>query len=98
MNRVQKLDRRYNGHQHWTHRAEMGNWYGQEARRKGLINLFDARALLTQSFGPGCFVEEAWALEQSGRAVPVWGFDYEANVFLRDEALVVYELAKERWK
>ena len=94
---VQKLDRRYKGHEHWTHRAENSGWYGYEARVKTLNDLYDQRVMLTTAFGPGCFVEEAGALVKMNRPVPVWGFDYEGNVFLRDEALVTFELAKGRW-
>ncbi len=98
MVRVRKLDRRYNGHAHWTHRAENGPWWGHEARTAGLVAFFDQRVMLTTAHGPGCFVEEAGSLIKVGREVPVWGFDYEGNVFLRDEALVTFELAKGRWQ
>ena len=95
---VQKLDRRYKGNGHWTHRAENGSWYGAEARIKGLVEFYEQRAMLTTAFGPGCFVDEAWALVKMNREVPVWGFDYEGNIFLRDQALVTFELAKGRWQ
>jgi hypothetical protein len=97
MIKVRKLDRRYNGNAWWTHRAENGPWYGHEARAKGLVDLYEQRVMLTTAFGPGCFVEEAGALVRVGREVPKWGFDHEGNVFLRDEALVTFELAKGRW-
>jgi hypothetical protein len=98
MIKVRKLDRRYKGHEHWTHRAENGGWYGYEARMKGLVDLYNQRVMLTTAFGPGCFVEEAGALAKQNQAVPIWGFDYEGNVFLRDEALVTFQLAKGRWE
>ncbi len=98
MMQIRKLDRRYNGHGIWTHRAEPGMWYGHEARRRGLLNFYDQRAMLTTAFGPGCLVEEAHVLIYAGREVPVWGFDLDGNLFLRGEALVTFELAKGRWQ
>jgi len=97
MIKVRKLDRRYNGHAHWTHRAEPGACYGYEARRKMLVAFYEQRVMLTTAFGPGCFVEEAGSLSNAGHEVPKWGFDEEGNIFLRDEALVTFELAKGRW-
>ena len=94
---IRKLDKRYNGNAHWTHRAEPGGWYGHEARTRGLVGFYEQRVMLTTAFGPGCFVEEAGALARAGREVPKWGFDYEGNVFLRDEALVTFQLAIGRW-
>jgi hypothetical protein len=96
--KIRKLDKRYNGNGHWTHRAEPGVWYGHEARSKGLVGFYEQRVMLTTAFGPGCFVDEAWALVKMNRAVPVWGFDLDGNVFLRDQALVTFELAKGRWE
>jgi hypothetical protein len=96
--RITKLDRRYRGFGTWTHRAEAGSWYGGESRRQGLVNFFEQREFLSRSFGMGAFVEEVGALEQSGREIPKWGFDMEGNIFLREEALVQFELAKGRWE
>ena len=96
--RIQRLDRRYNGNGYWTHRAEPGMWYGHEARSKGLVNFYDQRVMLTTAFGPGCFIQEAGPLRRAGREVPLWGFDLDGNIFLRDQALVTFELAKGRWQ
>lgn len=97
MMRIHKLDRRYNGNSYWTHRAECGGWYGHEARTRGLVGFYEQRTMLTTTFGPGCMVEEAGALARAGREVPKWGFDAEGNIFLRDEALVTFQLAIGRW-
>ncbi len=96
--RLQKLDRRYKGHGFWTYRAEPGGWYGAEAHSRGLVSFYEQRVMLTTAHGPGCFVEEAGALTRAGHALPKWGFDFEGNIFLRDEALVTFELAKGRWQ
>ena len=95
---IRKLDRRYRGRDHWTHRAEPGIWYGHEARRKGLLNFYEQRTMLTTAYGPGCLVEEAGVLEHAGREVPIWGFDLDGNIFLRGDALVTFELARGRWQ
>ncbi len=96
--KIRKLDKRYNGVDHWTHRAEPGVWRGYDARKKGLKDFFDQRVFLTHQFGPGCFVQEAWTLKSAGIAVPVWGFDGDGNIFLRDDAYTMFALAIERWK
>lgn len=96
--RIRKLDKRYNGNGFWTHRAEPGGWYSQDARSKGLVNFYDQREFLNRSFGMGAFVEEVWALQKAGREIPKWGFDMDGNIFLREEALVTFQLALERWQ
>ena len=90
-----KLDRRYNGHAHWTHRLEF-TWRHERVDR--LISIFEARDLLNRNFGTGCEVDEAWALEQRGLEVPVWGFNGVGEFFLRKESLVLIELSKGRWE
>lgn len=96
--KIRKLDKRYNGYQFWTHRAEPGSIRGHDARSKMLIDFFDQREFLNRSFGPGAYIEEVWALSRAGRAIPVWGFDTDGNIFLREEALTNYMLAMEKWK
>jgi hypothetical protein len=92
-----KLDRRYNGFGTWTHRTD-NRWYGHEARSKGLVSFYEQREFLARSFGMGAFVEEVGALKQAGKEVPKWGFDMDANIFVRDEALVTFQLAMGRWE
>ncbi len=96
--KIRKLDRRYNGFGTWSHRAEAGPWYGGDARRQGLINFYKQREFLARSFGMGAFVEEVFALKDAGIEIPKWGFDMDGNIFLREEALVTFQLALERWK
>lgn len=95
--RIIKLDRRYNGYGHWTHRTDT-RWYGIEARTRGLVAFYDQREFLARSFGMGAFIEEVGALKSAGREIPKWGFDAEANIFLREEALVQFQLALGRWE
>ena len=63
--KVIKLDRRYSGYGTWTHRTNGGSWYGEEARAKGLLGFYDMRCYMTQMNGPGCFIHEAWGLEEA---------------------------------
>lgn len=91
-----KLDRRYNGHQHWTHKWERYG-YGEAARRQIILNFVDMREYMTRMNGQGCFEFEAGWLKSSGRAVPEWGFNEQGNIFVRDSALVNFKLAMERW-
>lgn len=97
MMHVVKLDRRYRGFGHWTHRAESRGWWGDDHHRRVFYNFYDQRRFLTQMHGAGAWVDEAGAIVGSGEQVPVWGFDMEGNLYLRDDALVSFELAKERW-
>ena len=95
--KVIKLDRRYSGYGVWTHRTNGGDWYGKEARVKGLVSFYDMRCYMTQMNGPGCFIHEAGPLKSLGREVPEWAWDMDGNVFFRDLALVNFTLAKDRW-
>ena len=96
--KIRKLDKRYNGYQFWTHRAEPGPQRGHDARARVLLNFFDQREFLIRSFGPGAYIEEVWPLSRAGRTIPKWGFDTDGNIFLRDEALTHYQLAMEKWQ
>lgn len=96
--KIRKLDKRYNGYQFWTHRAEPGPQRGHDARGNALLNFYDQREYLTQNFGVGAYIEEVWVLSRAGRAIPLWGFDTDGNIFLREQALTNYMLAMEKWK
>lgn len=89
---VKKLDRRYSGHGFWTHRAEP-RVYG--ATR--MLHFYEQREYLNRSFGMGAMVEEVYSLQNAGREIPKWGFDADGNIFLREEALVQFQLAAGRW-
>lgn len=90
--KIKKLDRRYGGYGFWTHRAEP-RW-GDNAQ----LWFYEKREFLNRSFGMGARVEECYKLQAAGREIPKWGFDNDGNIFLRDEALVQYQLAMGRWE
>lgn len=96
--KLRKLDKRYKGCEFWTHRAEPGPMWGGESRTNGLVSFYEQREFLNRSFGMGAFIEEVWALKKMDREIPKWGFDADCNIFLRDEALVQFRLAMERWE
>lgn len=90
---VKKLDRRYSGFGFWTHRAEPRTWGA-----KRMVQFFEQREFLNRSFGMGAFIEEVRALQNAGKEIPKWGFDMDCNIFLREEALVQFQLAIGRWE
>lgn len=96
--RLTKLDRRYKGFDHWTHKAETGGLYGPDARKRALLNFWDQRQYLSRTNGPGCFEMEAHYLKANGQAVPEWGFNENGDIFLRGTALVNWQLAQEKWR
>jgi hypothetical protein len=92
-----KLDRRYNGHEYFSHKWEKYG-YGADARAKIILNFVDMREYMTRMNGHGCFEFEASWLKRAGKAVPEWGFNEQGNIFVRDSALVNFRLAMERWQ
>ena len=93
--KLTKLDRRYNGHQLWSHRLEF-RWAKDHSARS--VKIFEVRDMLTKNFGTGCEVSEGFALKNAGIEVPVWGFNGDSEFFLREESLVLIELSKGRWE
>jgi hypothetical protein len=96
--KVIKLDRRYKGYGTWTHRTNYGSPYGLEAFLKAQERFYEQRSFLSTQFGLGCFQWETSMLEETGRTVPVWGFDTAGNIFLKDEALTTFLLTEGRWE
>ena len=90
--KIRKLDKRYNGNEFWTHRAEP-RW-----SHSAQLWFYEQREFLSRSFGIGARVEECYQLKQAGREIPKWGFDNDGNIFLRDEALTQFQLAMGRWE
>lgn len=95
---LRKLDKRYNGVQHWTHRLELNIYGDYEARSKRLVKVHEVRCMLTANFGAGCHVEEAGFLEKNSVEVPLWGFNNDGEFYVRGEALVLMELSRGRWE
>lgn len=98
--KIRKLDRRYKGCGAWTHRAEFGFQFQQpyDSRVEMLCNLHDARSMLTKAFGVGAVVDEYWALEIRGIELPKWAYNLTGDIYMRDEALVMFQLAMGKWK
>jgi hypothetical protein len=95
---LRKLDRRFKGVDFWTHRLELNFWGDHAARGQRLVKVHEVRVLLTQNFGAGCHVDEAWCLDRNGVSMPVWGFNNDGEFYVRGEALVLLELSRGRWE
>ena len=91
---LKKLDRRFNGYGHWTHRTEPTGFRHAINWR---INFLDFRNWMCANYGPGCKESEAGALKAIGRAVPVWGWDDYGSIYARDIAMTTLLLAKDRF-
>jgi len=95
---LRKLDKRYKGVDHWTHRLELNLYGPYEVRAKRLVKVHEVRCMLTTNFGAGCHVDESHSLDRNGVEVPVWGFNNDGDFFVRGEALVLMELSRGRWE
>jgi hypothetical protein len=91
---LKKLDRRFNGYGHWTHRTEPTGFRHDINWR---INFLDFRNWMCANYGPGCKESEASALKAIGREVPVWGWDDYGSIYARDIAMTTLLLAKDRF-
>jgi hypothetical protein len=91
---LKKLDRRFNGYGHWTHRTEPQGFRNAVDWR---INFLDFRNWMWGTYGPGCKESEASALVAIGREVPVWGWDDYGSIYARDTAMTSLLLAKDRF-
>ena len=91
--KLRKLDRRYKGLEHWSHRLELLVWHSERN-----IKVHEIRCMLTTNFGAGCHVDEAYDLQQNGVELPKWGFNNDGEFYVREEALVIMELSKGRWE
>ena len=91
---LKKLDRRFNGYGHWTHRTEPTGFRHAINWR---VNFLEFRNWMWANYGPGCKESEAGALKAIGRAVPVWGWDDYGSIYARDIAMTTLILAKDRF-
>lgn len=92
--KVVKLNRNYNGYGVFTHRVEF--WGGtQETRTRQWIRV---RNWLWSQFGPSA--EQPLARETYFDGTqPVWAWDSEKSaVYLKEEALLMFQLKKEFWE
>jgi len=95
---LRRLDKRYKGVEHWTHRLELRFFGDYDVRSKRLVKVHEVRCMLTANHGAGCHVDESHSLQRNGVEVPVWGFNNDGEFYVRDEALVLIELSKGRWE
>ena len=95
---LRKLDKRFKGVDYWTHTLELNLWGDYAARSRRLVKVYEARCMLTANFGAGCHVDEAYCLDRNDIAVPIWGFNNDGEFYVRQESLVLMELAKGRWE
>lgn len=90
---VVRLDRRYDGHQFFTHRVEF--YGGPQVRIKQWIR---ARNWLWTQFGPSAEQFCARAEFFDGQQ-PVWAWDSEkSSIYLKQEAYTMFMLRKEFWE
>ena len=91
---LKKLDRRFNGFGHWTHRTDpMGFLTATDWQ----INFYEFRNWMWANYGPGCRESEATALAKTGRPVPLWAWDEYGSIYARDIAMTTLVLAKDRF-
>lgn len=94
--RLVKLNRNYNGYGHFSHRLELigGKTKTQQQRVQQWISI---RNWLWAQFGPSAEQTLARPNYFNGEQ-PKWAWDSEKScIYLRDEALVMFELKKEFW-
>jgi hypothetical protein len=87
-----KLDRRMNGHGHFTHRVDITGPY-----RDTSIVLYKARKWLWELFGPGCEYNILSRLVKHNITDVKWAWDTEHNncrIYLKDQALTQFLLMK----
>ena len=91
---LKKLDRRFNGFGHWTHRTDP---MGFRTATDWQINFMEFRNWMWANYGPGCRESEATGLVAVGREVPVWAWDEYGSIYARDIAMTTLVLAKDRF-
>jgi hypothetical protein len=91
---LKKLDRRFNGFGHWTHRTDP---MGFRSAKDWQINFYEFRNWMWGNYGPGCRESEATALAQTGQEIPLWAWDEYGSIYARDIAMTTLLLAKDRF-
>ena len=91
---LKKLDRRFNGWGHWTHRTDP---MGFRSAVDWTMNFLEFRNWMWGNYGPGCRESEAGTLKRLGREVSVWGWDEYGSIYARDIAMTTLILAKDRF-
>lgn len=93
---VVKMDRRYDGHDRYTHRIEFRG-YGPSNRVTTIKQWVKARNWLWTQFGPSG--ELFCARPEYFGEQPVWAWDSEkSSIYLKEEAYTLFMLKKEFWQ
>ncbi len=93
---VVKLDRRYDGHDRFSHRVEFIG-YGEEERKRDRQRWIKIRNWLWQQFGPSAELFLARADNFDGEQ-PKWAWDAEKySIYVKEEAFTMFQLRKEFW-
>ncbi len=100
---IKKLDRRYDGWDLFTHRAEFKIERGGHERRADVVRWIECRNHHWRRWGPGIenslfyvYRNEEFGSVDPNR--PQWAWSDRAFViYLRDQALTEFLLSKDRW-
>ena len=90
---VKKLDARFNGFHHWSHRSEMNFW----DRTSVIMNFVELRDYMQKMFGPGIHEREAGTVKKFKGSTPEWGWDDYFSIYARGHAATVLATAGERF-
>lgn len=92
MMKLQKLDKRYDGHSRFTHRVE---FYGRDAQPQH--QWIKTRNWLWQQFGPSA--ELNLACVPYFETQPSWAWDAgKSAIYLKEHALAMFLLKWEAWQ
>ena len=95
---VVKLDRRYDGHDRFSHRVEFTGWQHHTEKQTRVAQWVRARNWLWQQFGPSAELFAARPDYFNGNQ-PVWAWDAEkSSLYLSKEAYTMFMLRKEFWE
>ena len=95
--KIQKLDRRYDGHDRFTHRV---HFVSRDRNQWSLIRIawVHSRQWLWQNFGPSAELNLAYPEFFDGEQ-PKWAWDHNKSaLYLKDETLSMFLLKKELWE
>ena len=98
MMNVVKLDRRYDGHDRYSHRVEFTGYQAGAHKQKQVAQWVRARNWLWTQFGPSAELFAARPQYFDGHQ-PVWAWDAEKSaIYLTSEAYTMFVLRKEFWE
>lgn len=95
---VKKLDRRYDGHDLFTHRANF-DIKGLGDKVPYALRFVELRQYLWNKWGPSIEHELFWIIKRGAVPCPLWAWHGEEfKFYLRDQALTEFLLIKERYE